>query len=268
MPEASLIENTPFPQTQQSLARDLRRLGVARRMTLLVHSSLNRIGWVSGGPVAVVQALMDTLTEEGTLVMPTHSGDYSNPENWSNPPVPQEWVKTIKETMPAFNPIYTPTREMGRIVDCFRTFPGVLRSNHPTVSFAAWGRHKRMVTGTHGFSYSLGVQSPLGKLYALNGWILLMGVSYAKNTSFHLAEYRLNMRKRTMCEAPVLEEGKRVWKAYEDIDYNSDEFEAMGEDFEKACDVKKGYIGLAASRLFSQKEAVDYAMKWLGDRTG
>ncbi|HXL37529.1 MAG TPA: AAC(3) family N-acetyltransferase [Ktedonobacteraceae bacterium] len=51
-------------------------------MTLEVHCSLSKLGWVCGGPVAVVQALMDVVTETGTLLVPTHSPNYTDPANW------------------------------------------------------------------------------------------------------------------------------------------------------------------------------------------
>lgn len=261
-----MIEKTPFPQTRESLAEDLRALGVTKGMVLLVHSSLRAIGWVSGGPVAVVQALMDVVTEEGTVVMPTYSGDYSNPENWKNPPVPAEWVQPIKESMPAFDPAYTPTRGMGKIVECFRDFPGVIRSDHPQVSFAAWGKDKEMITENHCLDYSLGENSPLGRVYNLSGYVLLVGVSYERNTSFHLAEHKAGIRRRITQEAPVREHGRRVWKVFHDIDIDDSEFEAIGTGFEQGDAVKKGFIGLAESRLFSQRDAVDYATRWFGEK--
>ena len=46
---------------------------------------------MNGGAVAAILALMDAITEDGTLVMPAHSGDLSDPENWCNPPVPEDW---------------------------------------------------------------------------------------------------------------------------------------------------------------------------------
>jgi aminoglycoside 3-N-acetyltransferase len=266
MSEKELIEKTPFPSTRTSLARDLSELGVHKGMVLLVHSSLRKIGWTSGGPVAVVQALMDAVTAEGTIVMPAHSGDYSNPEIWKNPPVPKEWVKTIKDSMPPFNPLYTPTRDMGRIVDCFRNFPGVVRSDHPQVSFAAWGMHKKMIVENHCLDFSLGTNSPLGRIYDLDGYVLLLGVSYVYNTSFHLAEYQLGIRKEITQEAPIMENGKRVWKVFKDIDYDESEFETVGSDFEKGGTVRKGSVGLAESRLFSQRTAVDFAVKWFEEK--
>lgn len=266
MSEKSAIEKTPFPQTRTSLVKDLQTLGVHKGMTVLVHSSMSAIGWISGGPVAVVQTLMDVVTEEGTVVMPTHSGDYSNPDKWVNPPVPKEWVETIKETMPAFNPVYTPTRNMGKIVECFGDFPGVIRSDHPQVSFAAWGRYKEMIIRNHQLDFGLGEQSPLARVYECDGYVLLVGVSYASNSSFHLAEYRAGIRKEITEEAPITEKGRRVWKAFKDIDHDDSEFETIGTDFEKGGTVKRGFVGLAESRLFSQRRAVDFAVKWFRNK--
>ncbi|WP_258316933.1 AAC(3) family N-acetyltransferase, partial [Escherichia coli] len=71
------IRNPPetLPVTVASLIEDFRNLGVQPGMTLLVHTSMRSIGWVSGGPVAVVLALEEALGPEGTLVMPAHTSD-------------------------------------------------------------------------------------------------------------------------------------------------------------------------------------------------
>ena len=77
MSEDKSIEMVDQPGTRESIALDLRRLGVEREMALIVHCSLSRMGWVNGGPVAVIQSLMDVLTEQGTLVIPAHSSALS-----------------------------------------------------------------------------------------------------------------------------------------------------------------------------------------------
>ncbi|HID53767.1 MAG TPA: aminoglycoside N(3)-acetyltransferase, partial [Anaerolineae bacterium] len=102
MSKADIIQESKRPYTRHDLAQDLRNLGVTARMVLLVHTSLSRIGFVLGGPVTVIQALMDVLMPEGTLVMPAHSSDYSDPAGWENPPVPAGWIETIRENMPAY----------------------------------------------------------------------------------------------------------------------------------------------------------------------
>ncbi len=121
-----LIASTPEPRTRPSLAADLAALGVRPGMSLIAHSSLSSLGWVNGGTVAVVQALMDALTPSGTLVMPAHSGGLSEPAYWVAPPIPSSWWDAVRETMPAFDPRVTPCLEVGKVPETFRSFPGVL----------------------------------------------------------------------------------------------------------------------------------------------
>lgn len=85
MSEEKTVSMVSQPGTRESIAADLRRLGVEPGMVLIVHSSLSAIGWVNGGPVTILHALKDVLTPTGTLVMPTHSADYSDPANWHPP---------------------------------------------------------------------------------------------------------------------------------------------------------------------------------------
>lgn len=264
MTEFDTIQNVPSPRTRASLAADLSALGLSRGMIVIVHSSLRSLGWVNGGSIAVVQALMDVLTPAGTLVMPAHSGDLSDPAYWQNPPVPDTWWSIIRDTMPAFEAPVTPTRGMGRIVETFRTWPGVWRSSHPQVSFAAWGQHAELITANHALDFSLGEQSPLARLYDLDGFVLLLGVGYGHNTSFHLGEYRTPGGKRLVQGAPMIENGRRVWKTINDIEWDADSFEALGADFEQTHPVRVGLVGSATARLFSQRAAVDFAAKWIG----
>lgn len=264
--EGQAIGKMQVPNTIDSLKRDLQTLGIKSGDEVIVHSSLSAIGWVSGGAVAVIQALMETVTEEGTIVMPTQSGDLSDPSLWQEPPVPKEWWDTIRNTMPAYNPQITPTRGMGKIVEVFRTFPNVKRSNHPQVSFAAWGRNSKDWMGDHSLDYGLGENSPLRKLYDHNTRVLLIGVGYDSNTAFHLAEYRLPNTKVDKSYAPIMLNGKRVWHTIKDVSHYEDWFEEMGEAFEKQGSVTLGKIGAAEVKIFSVKESVDFAIEWLTEK--
>jgi aminoglycoside 3-N-acetyltransferase len=213
--------------------------------------------------VAVVQALLDVITPDGTLIMPAQSGEYSDPSHWQHPPVPEAWWPIIRETMPAFDPRITPTRGMGRIAETFRTWPGTLRSSSPQDSFAAWGRHAEFITANHALEGGLGDRSPLGRIYQLDGYVLLLGVPYGNNTSFHLGEYRAPGGKLIVQGAPIMENGRRVWKTFTTLEVDSDCFDELGAAFEKAHPVTIGLVGSATARLFSQRAAVDFAQEWI-----
>jgi aminoglycoside 3-N-acetyltransferase len=263
MPEKDAIARAPWPRTRQSLASDLRYLGVEAGMTLLVHSSLSALGWVVGGPITVVQALMDVLTPEGTLVMPTHSTDNSDPAGWQNPPVPREWWPIIRETMPGYDPRISPTRSMGRIVDTFRGWPGARRSAHPATSFAAWGKQTATVVEHHAIDHGMGETSPLARIYDLSGWVLLLGVGYGNNSSFHMAEYRVPRQREIEQGAAVLDGGRSVWRAYHDIELDDEDFPEIGAAFERKHPVARRLVGSAEARLFPQRPAVDFAVDWI-----
>ncbi|MCQ6267473.1 AAC(3) family N-acetyltransferase [Fictibacillus sp. WQ 8-8] len=256
--------NESYPRTRTSLREDFKQLGLKKGMTVIVHSSLRKIGWVCGGPVAVVQALMDVITEEGNLVMPTQSVDYSDPSEWENPPVPQDWWQTIRDEMPAYEPSITPTFSMGAIVDAFRSFPGVIRSGHPTVSFAAWGKDKEILMENHALDEGFGESSPLAGIYNRDGYVLLIGVGYGSNTSMHLAEYRIPGQKGLETGSPVMESGQRVWKTYKKIETREELFDQIGHEFEShhGSEVNKGLAGSAETRLIRQKPLVDFTEKW------
>ncbi|GCE08681.1 aminoglycoside N(3)-acetyltransferase [Dictyobacter aurantiacus] len=268
MSEEKVVRETARLCTRESLAHDLRELGLRPGMRVLVHSSLSSLGWVCGGAVALVEALMDVVTDAGTLVMPTQTGNYSDPASWQKPPVPQPWWDIIYEAMPAFRPEVTPSYKMGVVVEAFRTYPGVLRSNHPQVSFAAWGHHADQILADHGLEYGLGERSPLARMYELNGWALLLGVGYDSNTTFHLAEYRVPGAQEVTLGAPIIENGQRVWKRFKDIELDADIFPAIGHEFEQTQQVLRGSVGQASCRLFQQRPAIDFAAAWLKRQRG
>lgn len=253
-----------WPHTRESLARDLAELGLAPRQTVLLHSSLRRLGWVCGGASAVVSALLDVLGTGGTLVVPTQTNDNSEPSRWSYPPVPESWWQIIRDQMPGFDPAITPSKDMGAIAEQTRTWPGAVRSAHPQTSFAAVGARASDVVATHALDCRLGSASPLGTLAEMDAVVLLLGVAYDSCTCFHLAEYRVPNPPLESTGAAVLSTtGSRRWVTGTDVATDDDDFVAIGEDLEATGAVRLGTVGSSLSRLFSLPQAVAHATTWM-----
>ena len=260
MSETSLIERTTTPLTVTSLTKHLQACGLAEGQTVLVHMAMSKLGFVIGGAEAVILALLAAVGKSGTLMMVTNNGDNTEPSHWQYPPVPEQWWQMIRDHTPAYNPLTTPTSGMGVVPELFRTWPGAVRSGHPSMSLAALGPHANYLVADHDEMYT-----PLEKLYELDGHVLLLGVDHWNNTSLHLAEFRANYPgKRTeLTGSATLVNGKREWLEYEINLEKPEEFGAIGAAFDHAHDIKVNSINDAEVRFFKQRVVVDFAIEWL-----
>ena len=152
--------------TKEILKEGFADLGIKPGTNLIVHSSLKSFGKVAGGADTVIDAICELITDEGTLVMPSFN---------HGEPYRQGGICDI---------LNTPTSN-GIIPETFRKRDDVIRSIHPTHSFAAWGKNKEYYTEDHQKSGCFGVDSPLYRLMKNDGYCLLIGVGYEEGNTFH-----------------------------------------------------------------------------------
>ena len=146
MPYNFIIESTQLPNTADTLLDNLKTLGIKEGDVLIVHSSMSTLGWVCGGASSMVTALLKAVGKSGTVAMPSFSLENSDPATWGDyppteilskerllpHPIPKDWHDFVRENLPAYDKNVTPcSKAIGVIAECFRTYPGTLRSNHP-----------------------------------------------------------------------------------------------------------------------------------------
>lgn len=162
------------PVTKEEIINDLKKLGLKRGDIVLVHSSLSAIGYVDGGADTVVDALIETVGQKGTVLMPAY------PMNGT--------MLGYAKTDPLFNPKIDPS-QMGKITEAFRLRKEALRSLHPTHSVAAIGPYAEYLLKNHEKSQTpCGKTSPFYKLIELRGYILHLGSRFGQTTSVHVIE--------------------------------------------------------------------------------
>lgn len=122
-----------------------------------------------------------------------------------------------------------------------------------------------LVAGQHELAFGLGESSPQARLYDLAGWVLLLGVSHANNTSLHLAEYRAQFPDKawTTHSSPVTVDGQRQWVSFEDLEEGSDDFERIGSDFAATGQETVGRVGAGTARLCQVRDVVDFGVRWM-----
>ena len=242
------------------------QLGIKSGTSLIVHCSLKSLGsYLVGGSQTIIEALIECVGNKGNIMMPTQSWRNLDPSTGVHGDVPKELYQKIIDNIPAYNKHITPTNTMGSVAQMFIHYPGVSRSDHPARSFAAFGQKAIELTQNHTLEDIFGDNSPLSRLYNLDGYVLLIGVGYDKNTSLHLADARANYpQKHDVIEhSAVVENGQRVWKAYKTLYVDGEDFEQIGEAFEKAYQVSKVKLAKATLRLIRQRVLVNFAVKWI-----
>lgn len=250
---------------KQDILSALKAVGVQQGQSIMVHTSLSKLGFVCGGAQVVIEALMESVGETGTLMMPTQSWKNLDPSCGVHWEEPEEWWQVIRDNWPAYNKEVTPTNTMGAVAEMFRKWPGTMRSDHPARSVAAYGKYANYLTQNHDLSNIFGEDSPIGKLYELDGYVLLIGVGYDKNTSIHLADVRADYPGKHNCieHSAIMENGKQVWKAYETLFVDGEDFEQIGASFEAECTVNKVQLGNGTVTFMRQRDIVDFAVSWI-----
>ena len=222
--------------TEQLLALGVREGGV-----LLVHTSFRAVRPVEGGPAGLIAALRDALGPEGTLAMPSWTGDDDEP----------------------FDPASTPASEdLGVVADTFWRMPGVVRSDH-LQAFAAAGPAAARITADPLPLPPHIPASPVGRVHDLDGQVLLLGVGHDADTTLHLAELIAGVPYRTPASCTVLRGGRPVRIEYGENDHCCQRF-ALADDWLRARGLQReGRVGHAHARLARSRDLVDAALEHL-----
>lgn len=155
---------------KEKIITDLINIGVKKRDSLLVHSSLNSLGKFENRAEIITEAILSVLGEDGTLLMPSLSYEIVGNKN------------------PIFNIQNTPSC-VGSLTEYFRVREDTIRSVHPTHSVAGLGENAISILGDHHLDFTpAGVNSPFSKLKEINGKILFLGCGLKPNTSMHGVE--------------------------------------------------------------------------------
>jgi len=161
--------------TTKKLIQQLQNIGIQNGDHVLVHSSMSKIGYLENGPKTFVDALLETVGEEGTVLMPSS-------------PNAQLQLNYIREN-PVFDVRNSPSR-LGAITEYFRKLPNAHRSLNATEPVVALGAEAEFFTNGHfGELTPYTSSSPFARLAEKGGKILYVGVTLANaGTSLHVLE--------------------------------------------------------------------------------
>jgi aminoglycoside 3-N-acetyltransferase len=191
---------------------------------VVVHSSLRAVGLDAD---ELVDALLAAVGPEGLVLMPTFTYD--------------------NETFSADTPGRT-----GALTEVFRRRAEAVRSSHPTYSLAAIGAGAGELLRGHEGVGATAVGSPLDRLAAAGGLVLLLGVGHPANTTVHVGEFH--------AEAPYLDiPFDPVWPThgYDRFPGCSRAFGVLERPLRERSAIRDGKVGGALAQLVPGRSVIE-----------
>ena len=243
---------------KEELCSQLRALGLQKGMVVLVQANMKKMGYLIGGEQMLIEALMDTVGYEGTIVIPTFTLDLLDPACQKKQLPRIYWEEVRKNSLPFDKKTSAPIKEDTLACQFLRN-EGVARSNHPIYSFAAWGKYAKLICDYQPLHFGLNQESPLGEITKLNGYVALLGCDYDECIMYKLACYKAKELPIKVVSAPILRANHMQWKKILDLDFERLVMPDIGPALEERNIVKNADIASAPSHFFSSREAVQLA---------
>lgn len=260
--------------TRSALAGDLRALGLAGGDAVMVHAAFGRVGRVLGGPDTLVDALLDVVGPHGTVL--SYQDWELGMDVWDDA---GRVLDALRDHVPPFDPATArPARDHGILAATVGTRPGVRRSGNPGASVAALGSRADDFTADHPLDYGYGEDSPLARLVAAGGRVLVVGAPLDTMTLLHHAEHLADLpgKRRIQVEYPLATPAGTRWRTVEEFDTSrpvvdgpsDDYFRIIVEDHLATGAGRRGRIGTAPSVLVDAPAITTFAVDWLESRYG
>jgi aminoglycoside N3'-acetyltransferase len=219
----------------RDLTAQMQALGVEAGAVLVVHMSYRAVRPVEGGPEGVIDALLAAVGETGTVVMPS-------------------WTDNDDAV---FNPFVSRANpDLGATADLFWRRPGVERGDHP-FAFAALGPMAAAITADPLPLPPHRLESAVGRVFELDGQILLLGVGHDSNTTIHLAEALSGVPYGVPKHITVLEDERPLRIDYLENDHCCQRFALVDDWLRSRSRQREGPVGSTRARLTRSRDVVE-----------
>lgn len=204
--------------TKQEIINGLRGLGIKNGDIILLHSSLHSLGHVEGGADAVIDAFLEAVGTDGTLLVPVFGN-------------------------------------LGILTKTLQNRPGAITSPCPVGTVAALGKDAELLCRDHWKPESChGEGTPFKRLADMGGYVCLLGVDQDRNTSLHGIEAELHLAYLgSVTKEFTTPEGETLTKTWNYYPGPHRDFVALDHHLKERGFMKQSRIGNAQVRMIQAK---------------
>jgi aminoglycoside 3-N-acetyltransferase len=215
----------------------------------MTHTSLSSFGIVDGGAGTVVEAILEVIGPEGTLMVPYFLSPY------------------YEEVYDHHHP---PPTYCGAVPRLLRTWPGEVFSFHPSHPVVVLGRDAQRLVRDHHRVSAVGKNSPPDRLAKLGGKVLLLGVTQWVNSMIHVGEAYAEVPywgqqhpDRRSGRWGIMPDGRRIWVPLPETPSDSAGFHKIEPLLIERGAITFAMIGQARCRLIGGQALIDAVVEFL-----
>lgn len=212
---------------KEEIKKILKKSGLKKGDIVLLHSSYAAIGNVEGGGDSVVDAFVETLGKDGTLVVPVFGS-------------------------------------LGILTELVSKRLDAVKSVHPKAGVAAIGKDAETICAKHWEpDIAHAEDTPYTRIADMGGYICLMGVDQDRNTTLHTVEelLRLPYLKESSVSTFQTPDGKTVSKSWKFFPGPHRDFIQLDNIFRENGRMKTFMIGNAVTRLIKSRDMIDITVE-------
>jgi aminoglycoside N3'-acetyltransferase len=253
--------------TREQVVKALIDVGVNSGDLLLFHSGKSAIGQIKGGDDTVIDALLEVVGDNGTVLMPAFTRPYIAFEGRVNK------SRRFRPFNP-FNPENTDNIVTGSIPKALMKRPGALRSRHATHSWVGIGPRAKECLGSHEMlDPPASKNSPMGFAHEFGGKVVMLGCGTGSNTFLHYIETRADapyLKKAVVkClngegepETHIIPKHLPGRRNFYDVPPEESRFYKAAA--ENGLTIKQSRLGMGLVYSMDLKELYDIGMKLIG----
>ena len=243
-----------------------KELGIQPGMVIEVHGSLQNT-LVTGNAQTIIDALLDVIGYEGTILLPLHCTSNTEPSTWTKPIIQPSIVPTIRKRLPAYSNKNSDTYENGILSENLRRRDNVIFSSHPNKGYIAIGKYAKQLCQNHSNNFAFSIDSPSNKLLELKGYILLLDSTYKNISSLNLSQYYYDTHPIIINCAMVNDQGHKTFNKYLDIQHNNTIYDIIGSILENQGQVNKITINKSSIKLIPFDKILNTTIKYINNNS-
>lgn len=238
-------------------------VGVEEGMAIEAHFAKDIASHTVSGAQSIVDALLEVIGKDGTILMPLKMTYNSEVSRWENLDVSFENLDIIRKSILPYDKFDSEASEHNPVIDNFRRREGVVLSSHPNMSFIAKGKYANHLCNHQSLHFPLSTESPIARLMELRGYCLLFGEDLSACCALAIAQY--------VCETqPIIVDGAMIktplskqWKKFLDVELTTEIAQPIMHILERLSKIKKVTLNDITICLVNVNDVVEETTRYL-----